>query len=635
MIFIIMGVSGCGKTTVGELLAQQLSLPFFDADDFHPQENVEKMRSGVPLRDEDRQGWLELLGQKIIEWEKEGGAVLACSALKEKYRKILQSVPASKVKWVLLDGERSVILQRMEARKGHYMSTALLDSQYETLEKPAYGLHLDVCEHPKVLVDQILKTLKNMNTLSEFGLIGLGVMGKSLALNLAGRGVNMSIYNRHVPGKEVDIAKNIVKENPSFEGLKGFDEVKAFVSSLERPRKILLMIMAGEAVDFQIKELLPFLDAGDVLIDGGNSYYKDTARRTSSLSDAGIHFVGAGISGGEEGARKGPSIMPGGAREGYDLIAKYLEMIAARDQAGKPCTAYIGPEGAGHFVKMVHNGIEYAEMQVLAETYYLLRFFLAFSAEEIATLFTEWQQEGLDSYLLEITIDILRKKEGDELLLDKILDQAGQKGTGGWSAGAALEHGVPYSSLTEAVMARNLSAMKEKRVAAATLYQQEPASFKGNKKEFSLYLRHAYQATRIINHEIGFSLMREVSDQYKWQLDMSEIARVWTNGCIIRSQLMEELSGLYKQEDSLLTAPAIQKRMTAYQKGFSTAVAEGLANGFALPVLSAALNYFLGYITADSPANLIQAQRDYFGAHTYRRKDRPADQSFHTIWKPL
>lgn len=635
MIFIIMGVSGCGKTTVGQLLAQRLGLPFFDADDFHTPEHVAKMRGGIPLNDEDRQGWLELLAEKIKEWDREGGAVLACSALKEKYREILQSVPASRISWILLNGDRSVILQRMEARKDHYMSSALLDSQIEALEKPAYGLELDVCEHPEVLVRQIIKNLKTMNTLSEFGLIGLGVMGKSLALNLAGRGVKMSIFNRHVPAKEVDVAKNVIQENPSFQHLKGFDELNAFVNSLERPRRILLMIVAGEVVDFQIKELLPLLDAGDVLIDGGNSYYKDTARRTSSLADAGIHFVGTGISGGEEGARKGPSIMPGGAKEGYELIARYLKMIAARDRQGKPCTAYIGPEGAGHFVKMVHNGIEYAEMQVLAETYYLLRYFLTFSPEEIAALLSEWQKEGLDSYLLEITIDILRKKEDNELLLDKILDQAGQKGTGGWSVAAALEHGVPYSSLTEAVMARNLSALKEKRVAAAALYQQDRTPFKGDKKEFAHFLRQAYQATRIINHEIGFSLMREVSDQYKWSLNLSEIARVWTNGCIIRSELMEELSGLYKKEESILMAPLIQKRMKEYRKGFSSVVARGVENGFALPVLSAALNYFLGYITANSPANLLQAQRDYFGAHTYRRKDRPGEEYFHTIWKLL
>ena len=634
MIFIIMGVSGSGKTTVGKLLAQELNLPFYDADDFHPKENIEKMSNGIPLNDEDRIGWLESIAENLREWEKTGGAVLACPSHKESYRKILQSGVRSEITWVYLEGSRSLILERIEARKGHFMSSALLDSQFAALEEPTYGLRLNISSSPKVLVQQILKEIESMDTLSEFGLIGMGVMGKSLALNMAGKEVNISIYNRHVPGKEEGIAENIVLENPTLP-IQGFDNLKAFVASLKRPRKILLMIVAGPVVDYQIEELLPHLEEGDVLIDGGNSFYKDTGRRTKALEEKKIHFVGTGISGGEEGALKGPSMMPGGSKEGFAQVKSYLEKIAARDKNGLPCTTYVGPEGAGHFVKMVHNSIEYAEMQVLAEAYYLLRYFLDYSPEEIVEILSEWQTGGLGSYLLEITIDILRKREGNELLLDKILDQAEQKGTGGWSVGAALEYGVPYSSLTEAVVARQISAFKKQRVEASGLYQFNPAKFEGKKEAFASSLRAAYQATRIVNHDIGFRLMQEVSDKNEWALNFSEIARIWTNGCIIRSELMEELSELFKTEKNLLLAPAIVSRMRNYQQDFAYTVAAGLQGGYAMPVLSASLNYFIGFITADSPANLIQAQRDYFGAHTYRRKDKPADQYFHTIWKAL
>ena len=634
MIFIIMGVSGSGKTTVGRLLAQELKLPFYDADDFHPQSNIDKMSQGIPLQDEDRIEWLEELALNIRKWEKDGGAVLACPSHKEKYRQILQSGASSTVTWVYLEGTKALIRERLESRKGHFMSAALLDSQFAALEKPSYGLSMSISLSPEEIVQQILKQMEKMKSLSEFGLIGMGVMGKSLALNLAGKDVKISIYNRHVPGKEEGIAENIVQENPGLP-IEGFDDLKDFLTSLERPRKILLMIMAGAPVDSQISELLPFLEEGDVLIDGGNSYYKDTARRTEALAEKGIHFVGTGISGGEEGALKGPSMMPGGSKEGYAQVKKFLEKIAARDQNGNPCTTYIGPEGAGHFVKMVHNSIEYAEMQVLAEAYYLLRFYTSCAPEEIAKIFTEWQNGGLGSYLLEITIDILLKKEGDELLLDKILDQAEQKGTGGWSVGAALEYGVPYSSLTEAVTARSISSFKERRVEASHLYQHGVGQLEGDREAFIKRLRSAYQATRIVNHDIGFRLMQEVSDRHKWELNFSEISRIWTNGCIIRSELMEELSEIFKTEKEILTAPSIVERMKDFRKDFALTVAEGMVGEYALPVLSAALTYFLGSISADSPANLIQAQRDYFGAHTYRRKDRAGDQYFHTIWKPL
>ncbi|MCP2044599.1 decarboxylating NADP(+)-dependent phosphogluconate dehydrogenase [Pontibacter sp. HSC-36F09] len=630
MIYIVMGVTGSGKTTVGQKLAGRLQLPFYDADDYHPLQSIDKMRQGIPLNDQDRAPWLAQLAGLIPFWETNGGAVLACSALKEDYRKRLQTVPD--ISWIYLDGSRDTILKRLQTRHAHFMPPAMLESQLQALEKPAYGIHVDVSLSPEQIVQEVMTKLEHMNPQSEFGVIGLGVMGKSLALNLASHGVRVAVYNRHLPGKEEGIAEQVISENPSFTSIKGFDQLEEFVQSLEKPRKVLLMIFAG-AIDAQLEALIPLLEPGDVVIDGGNSYYKDTTRRTALLSGKGLHFVGTGISGGEEGARKGPSIMPGGPREGFEQIAKYLELIAARDSKGKSCTTYIGPDGAGHFVKMVHNGIEYAEMQALTEVYSLLRYMLGIAPADIAAIFSDWQKNGLGSYLLEITIDILQKKEGEELLLDKILDQAEQKGTGGWSAAVALEYGVPYDTLSAAVMARALSAIKTERVKAADLYQKQNPNVTIDENSFVHSLKQAYQVTRIINHEIGFSLMREVSVQLDWNLNLSEIARIWTNGCIIRSELMEELVEIYQQEQRLLMAPPIVDRIRNARQGFASVVALGLQYGIPLPVLSAALNYFLGYSTADSAANLIQAQRDYFGAHTYQRKDKPTGEYFHTNWK--
>lgn len=631
MIIIVFGVTGCGKSTVGRILAGRLNLPFYDADQFHSAENVRRMNQGIPLTDSERKPWLEDLGQRLKQWSLQEGAVLACSALNERYREILATV--SGIHWVLLEGSKELIRERLNSRSGHFMNPELLDSQFETLEKPDYGLAVSIDQEPMAIVNEIILNLNLMQNQSEFGIIGMGVMGKSLALNLANNDVAISIYNRHLAGVEEKVAQRVLEENSHFTNIQGFDHLENFVASLSVPRKILLMIPAGSAVDLQIESLMPWLQQGDVVIDGGNSFYKDTKRRALALEEKGIHFVGAGVSGGEEGALKGPSIMPGGSREGVDHIAPYLEMIAAKDAEGKPCTVYIGPEGSGHFIKMVHNSIEYAEMQALTEAYFLLRGYMQCSPNEISKTLTQWQEEGLDSYLLSITIDILQTYEGEDLLLDKILDQAAQKGTGGWSVNAALEYGVPYGVLTEAVMARSLSAQKEQRMEAFSLYNHQTYTAIEDKKKFLGKLKNAYQACRIINHDVGFNLMKEVSDQNGWGLDFSEIARIWTNGCIIRSSFMEELVTVFQTKENILNAPSIIERMSRYRDDLSYVVGQGLQHGYALPVFSSAINYFLGAITANSPANLIQAQRDYFGAHTYQRVDAPADKHFHTQWK--
>ncbi len=633
MVYIIMGVTGSGKTTIGQLLARRFNLPFYDADDFHELTNKSKMQTGQPLTDHDRENWLTVLGRNIIDWEDKGGAVLACSALKELYRKKLQTISAEKITWIFLNGTPELISERLKNRQNHFMHPSLISSQYEVLEKPDYAYLFNVDAAPEVIVENIISNMKNKGATYEFGLIGMGVMGKSLALNLAEKGVRVAIYNRHVPGKEEGVAQKIKDENPQIQNLGAFDDLAQFIGKLEKPRKVFLMIMAGAATDSQLEQLVPLLEPGDVVMDGGNSFFKDTERRTKELAAHGIYFVGTGVSGGEEGARRGPAIMPGGAEKGYALVAKYFGLIAAKDKNGKPCTAYIGAGGAGHFVKMVHNGIEYAEMQLLAETYALMRFYLQLTPEEIVEVLTPWQQSELGSYLLGITINILKVKEKGGLLLDKVLDQAEQKGTGNWSITTALDFGAPFSLVSEAVMARILSAHKQKRVQLANFYDHQFIPHNGNKETFLTSLRNAYLAARIINHEMGFSMMQQVAAKHGWQINWSELARIWTNGCIIRSALMEKLTELLKEGDSVFLAPEIKHQLQQYKPDLSFIIAQGLQNNVALPVFSAALNYFLGSATANSPANLIQAQRDYFGAHTYRRTDAP-DSYFHSDWKP-
>ena len=454
-------------------------------------------------------------------------------------------------------------------------------------------------------------------------------MGKSLALNMAKKGVRLSVYNRHVKGKEVDIAKTFVNKNNTL-GIQGFDDIKTFVNSLEKPRNILMMVNAGKPVDAVIKEILPLLGKNDIIIDGGNSHFLDTQRREEEINKEGILFLGVGISGGEEGALKGPSMMPGGSKEGYERVASILESIAAKDKKENPCCEFIGSGGSGHFVKTIHNGIEYAEMQIIAEVYHLLRFYGGKDPVKISNIFENWLQNGLESYLLQITINILRKKEENRFLIDIILDVASQKGTGGWSTIESLQLGKPLDTVSEAVMVRFLSAMKPLR---------EKASLKYNVPKEHIHisiqkLKNAYAATRIVNHAIGFDLIQEASEQYNWNLNLSKIARIWTNGCIIRSELMENISELYKDKtEHLLLHKNIVQELNAIHKDYAEIVAKSILSFCPMPVFSSALNYFSGFISEQSSANIIQAQRDYFGAHTYQRKDASTKEYFHTNWQ--
>lgn len=623
-----MGVSGSGKTSIGQILASRLSLPFFDADDFHSKENKDKMRNGIALNDADREPWLIQLSSLLQDQEMKSGCVLACSALKEKYREILKKEVKS-IAWVYLEGTKEVLQERLQKRSHAFMSPALIDSQLATMEKPSYALTIPITLTPEKIIEEIIDKIKSpMKTKKQFGLIGLGVMGRNLALNLLDKGVALSVFNRHIPGKEEDVAKKFAAENPQSSG---YDDLALFVSSLEKPRKIFFMIKAGEAVDELLTQLIPMLEKGDVLMDGGNSHFLDTKRRSAMLSDIGIEYLGVGVSGGEEGARKGPSIMPGGKQEAYRQVAPFFELISAKDKNNKPCCTYVGPEGAGHFVKMVHNGIEYAEMQIIAEIYYLMKNSQEYTPEKMIQTFEAWEKEGLGSFLLEITKDILRKKEGNELLLDKILDAAEQKGTGGWSVKTAMDLGIPLSTITDAVTARILSSFKSARVKADQMYKIKDGAPKLQISEQQL--KHAYKAARIINHAIGFGMIYETSKYYGWKVNQSELARIWTNGCIIRSAFMENLIGSFQNQDQLLLQPQMVEALRTSWKDLSVTVSQGLQSGLALPVLSASLNYFLGYVSAESPANLIQAQRDFFGAHTYRRIDKGEQEYFHTVWK--
>jgi 6-phosphogluconate dehydrogenase len=627
-IYYVMGVSSSGKSTIGRLLANHLGIPFFDGDDFHPIENINKMKSGQPLNDDDRRPWLLSLQALAEENSAKAGAVIATSALKQSYRDLLErDIPNKDIDWVFLHGTFDTINQRMQERSEHFMPMDLLRSQFDTLEIPENAIKVSILNSP----EQIIKDIINQSKMSksEFGLIGLGVMGKSLSLNLAENNFKLSLYNRHQDGIEENIARDFIDSHELLQKAKGFDDLEAFIASLEVPRKIFMMIKAGPALDKVIGIIKPHLDEGDILIDGGNSHYKDTSRRMQALKEDGIHFIGSGVSGGEEGARKGPSIMPGGPKAAYEKISPYLEAIAAKDNSGGSCCAYIGKEGAGHFVKMVHNGIEYAEMQLLAEVYTLLRFGLDKSPDLIADILQTWRADGLDSYLLEITVDILRTKEGEDFLIDKILDKAGNKGTGSWTTIAAADLGIPSTMITAALFARYTSAFKAIRVAQSKIFNNIPEQITFD----SNVLRDAYRLARLLNHQQGFWLISAAGTAYDWSLNLPEIARIWTNGCIIRSELMESLVDVLKHNGDILEDTSLQSAVSQNRNALQKIIKVGLDAQLPLPCFSAASTYLLTFAQARSSANIIQAQRDYFGAHTYQRVDDPSGKAHHTQWK--
>ena len=471
--------------------------------------------------------------------------------------------------------------------------------------------------------------MEDQMTKQQIGVIGLAVMGKNLAFNIESRGFSVSVFNRS-PEKTHDLLKEAEGRN-----LTGTFSIEEFVSSLESPRKILIMVQAGKATDATIEQLLPHLDEGDIIIDGGNAYFPDTVRRSKELEDKGIRFIGTGVSGGEEGALKGPSIMPGGQESAYKLVEPILTAISAK-VGDDPCCTYIGPDGAGHYVKMVHNGIEYGDMQLIGEAYHLLKSVLNVSVEELHQIFTEWNQGELDSYLIEITADIFSKYDPQtgKPMVDVILDAAGQKGTGKWTSQSALDLGVPLSMITESVFSRFLSAMKDERIAASKILSGPKAeAFSGDKKAFIESVRKALFASKIVSYAQGFAQMRAASDEYGWDLKYGNIAMIFRGGCIIRSQFLQNIKEAYDKDaalKNLLLDPYFQNIVESYQDAWREVVAAAVKQGIPVPGFSSALSYYDSYRTERLPANLLQAQRDYFGAHTFQRVDK--EGSFHFQW---
>ncbi|WP_335870600.1 NADP-dependent phosphogluconate dehydrogenase [Bacillus sp. 2205SS5-2] len=462
----------------------------------------------------------------------------------------------------------------------------------------------------------------------QIGVVGVGVMGKSLALNFESRGYSVALYDISVEKIQEVLAENIGKN------LVGSDNVEEFVQSLERPRKILFMVTAGAITDKAIASVVPFLEAGDIVMDGGNAYYEDSIRRNKELAEKGIHFIGAGVSGGEEGALYGPAIMPSGDKKAYDAVEPFLTAISAKVN-GAACSTYIGPDGSGHYVKMVHNGIEYSDMQLICEAYYLMKNVLGLNASELHEIFKEWNEGELDSYLIEITADIFTKidEETGKPLVDVILDTAGQKGTGKWTSISSLELGVPLSIITESVFARFISAMKDERVKASKILQGPNATLTGDKVEFIENIRKALYLSKICSYAQGFAQLQSASKEYGWDLKPGEIAMIFRGGCIIRAAFLENIKTAYDRDaqlDNLLLDSYFKEIVETYQHAARDVVASAIKLGVPVPGLASALAYYDSYRSETLPANLLQAQRDYFGAHTYQRVDK--EGVFHTEW---
>jgi len=465
----------------------------------------------------------------------------------------------------------------------------------------------------------------------DIGLIGLAVMGQNLVLNMNDHGYTVGVFNRTV--SKVDDFLAVEAKGTKVQGAHSIEEL---VGMLKRPRRIMLMVKAGEVVDQNIQTILPFLEKGDIVIDGGNSLFTDSNRRTTDLAAKGILYIGTGVSGGEEGARFGPSIMPGGNPEAWPAVKEIFQAIAAKVDDGTPCCDWVGEGGAGHYVKMVHNGIEYGDMQLICEAYQLLKDGLGLGADELASIFTEWNKGDLDSFLIEISAEIFAKKDDDgKPMVDKILDTAGQKGTGKWTAISALDLGMPVTLIGESVFARCLSAIKDERVLASKVLNGPKSKSAVDKKEFIEEVRRALFCSKLISYAQGYMLLREAGKEQSWNLNMGGIALMWRGGCIIRSQFLSKIKDAYDKDPKLLNLlldSFFSETLNKYQEGWRKAVVHAVGMGIPTPAFSTALAFYDGYRTERLPANLLQAQRDFFGAHTYERVDKPRGEFFHTNW---
>ncbi|MCF7791444.1 MAG: decarboxylating NADP(+)-dependent phosphogluconate dehydrogenase [Victivallales bacterium] len=474
-----------------------------------------------------------------------------------------------------------------------------------------------------------------MTKKADIGFVGLAVMGENLVLNMESKGFTVAVFNRTT--EKVD---KFVGGRGKGKKIIGCHSIETLCKNLEKPRKIMIMVKAGNPVDKIIKTALPYLEEGDIIIDGGNSHFSDSVRRTGDLAERGILFVGTGISGGEEGALKGPSIMPGGAPEAWPHVKPVFQAVAAKAPDGSPCCEWVGKEGAGHFVKMVHNGIEYGDMQMICEAYNLMKNILGLTPEELHSVFDNWNKGELDSYLIEITRDIFKEKDPEtgKYVIDIVLDTAGQKGTGKWTGESGLDLGIAIPTIAEAVFARCVSAVKEERVEASKVLKGPGTVFEGNKKEFIEDIRKALYASKICSYAQGYQLMRAAAHEYGWKLNYGEIALMWRSGCIIRAKFLGDIKSAFNKKPdlaNLLLDPFFNNIIEGCQASWRKVVAKALELGVPVPAFSSALCYYDSYRSAVLPANLLQSQRDYFGAHTYERIDRPRGQFFHTDWCKL
>ena len=465
---------------------------------------------------------------------------------------------------------------------------------------------------------------------ADIGLIGLAVMGENLILNMESHGFTVAVYNRTV--EKVD---NFINGRAKGKNIVGTHTIEELIANLKRPRKVMLMVKAGKPVDDFIELLIPHLEKGDIIIDGGNSHFPDSIRRTKYIEEKGLLFIGTGVSGGEEGALKGPSIMPGGSPEAWPYVKPIFQSIAAKVEDGTPCCDWVGENGAGHFVKMVHNGIEYGDMQLICEAYQVMKDLLGLSYEEMHNVFKEWNDGELNSYLIEITRDILAFRENGSPLVEKILDTAGQKGTGKWTVISSLDVGAPLTLIGEAVFGRTLSALKEERVEASKILRGPKPNFEGNKKGFINDLKNALYASKLVSYAQGYVLMRYAAEEYNWNLNYGGIALMWRGGCIIRSIFLGKIKEAFDKNPklaNLLLDPFFKEKIESSQASWRKVVSACALNGIWIPAFSTALNYFDGFRNDRLPANLLQAQRDYFGAHTYERVDKKRGEFFHTNW---
>ncbi|QOR45933.1 NADP-dependent phosphogluconate dehydrogenase [Trueperella pecoris] len=653
---VIMGVSGSGKTTVAAILQDRWGWELAEADEFHPQSNIDKMHAGIPLTDDDRWPWLELIREWMTEQEAHGRpTIVTCSALKRSYRDVLRRGSA-RVVFMHLDGDRALLSDRLSARMDHFMPASLLDSQYATLEdlRPdELGAVVDIAGTPAGIASDIERKLEALTRQSHVGVpdgmaranvgvYGLGVMGSALARNLASKGLRTAVTN--IDSAYTDRFVLAHGEEGEFVVTKSPAE---FVASLERPRKVLLMVTAGPAVDSVLGELSAYLESGDIVVDMGNSHFRDTRRREATMRQRGLYFVGCGTSGGEEGALTGPALMIGGARAPYEQLQPIFETIAARADDGASCAKYVGPDGAGHFAKTLHNGIEYAQMQAIAEVYHLLHNTLGLSNAQVADVFDEWDAEELNSYLLQISAALLRYSHEGSDFIELVADRAGNKGTGAWSTMIGVELGADVSMLAGSLFARFASGSSIRGAwpdvaegrsddssgsnAGRTLVgEASELTVEGNGLTVE-DLRHALWLCGLVTYAQGFEVIRRASQVFDWKIDLADVCRGWRAGCIIRGAMLEEFASVLEGGNPLdivvKNADTIEQRLASVRNVVSTAVRAGVP----LAATNTALNYVESARARRLPAALIQAQRDFFGAHGFEMIDREGG-GFHGPW---